>query len=90
MTVKVQAVRHRSALVAAVLLRHEAMRTLELTGRVGEGMRTIQRILTVLREVGEWCREQGLPWWELVTEVRGRERWHRIVDHPATRQKKTG
>jgi hypothetical protein len=86
-----QLARHLRGYVATTLLRCEPLRSIELAKRIGAEPRTTKRIIASLREVGAWCREHGLPYWELVTEVRGRERWHRLVDYPAeTRSKRAG
>jgi DNA-binding IclR family transcriptional regulator len=85
-----QTTRLRSALVAVALLRREPLRSIELAERLGQQPRTTKRLLVTLREVGAWCRAHGLDWWEVTTEVRGRERWHRLVDRPAEMKTKKG
>lgn len=74
--------------IAQALLRAEPLRSEELARCLGVRMRTVQRVLTVLRNAGKWCRAHGLPWWTIETEVRGRERWHRLVDRPAENRRK--
>jgi hypothetical protein len=81
-----QLTRSLRSYVATTLLRCEPLQSAELARRLDDRPRTIERLLATLREAGEWCRAHGLPWWEVVTEVRGRERWHRIVDHEARRK----
>jgi len=88
---KTQITRLRSALVAVALLRREPLRSIELSDRLGQQPRTTKRLLVTLREVGIWCRAHGLDWWEITTEIRGPERWHRLVDRPAeTHSKRAG
>lgn len=76
----------RRALLALSILRTESLRSEELARRLDDRPRTIERLFVTLRDMGEWFRAHGLPWWEVVTSVRGRERWYRIVDHEAERQ----
>jgi DNA-binding IclR family transcriptional regulator len=85
-----QSTRLRSALVAVELLRREPLRSIELAERLGQQPRTTKRLLVTLREVGAWCRTHGLDWWEIETEVRGAERWHRLVDRPAEKARAHG
>jgi hypothetical protein len=73
-------------LEAMALLRHGPVRSIELEIRLKTKWRTTKRILAAVREAGAWARAQGLPWYEIETEIRGAERWHRLVDHPADRQ----
>jgi ABC-type nitrate/sulfonate/bicarbonate transport system substrate-binding protein len=73
------------------LLRHEPLRSVELGERLSTEPRTTKRIIAALRAAGAWCRAHRLDWYEITTEIRGSERWHRLVDHPAeTRGKRAG
>lgn len=80
--------RLRRALLALSILRAESLRSEELARRLDDRPRTIERLLATLRKVGEEWRANGMDWWEVITETRGRERWHRLVDHPAEARKR--
>jgi DNA-binding IclR family transcriptional regulator len=69
------------------LLREAPLRVVDLAESAGLERRTVERILASLRTVGAWRRSHGMPWYELTVEVRGAERYHRLVDYPAVPQR---
>jgi DNA-binding IclR family transcriptional regulator len=79
-----KATRLRVQLLAMTLLRREPLRSDMLAKHLDLQPRTTERLLSTLREVGHWFHLHAFEWWEIVTEVRGRERWHRLVDHRAS------
>jgi predicted ArsR family transcriptional regulator len=83
MMAETQDTHRRTALMALAILRHEPLQSDTLARRLGVDPRTAKRIIATLRDVGQWCQLHGLGWWEIETEIRGRERWHRLVDRPA-------
>jgi ABC-type nitrate/sulfonate/bicarbonate transport system substrate-binding protein len=75
-------------LQAMALLRYAPIRSAELAECLGTEPRTTKRIIRALRDAGKWCRTHGLEWYEITTEIRGPERWHRLVDRPAETHRK--
>lgn len=66
----------------ADLMRVRPRRVAELVDATGLEQRTVERLLGDLRKVGPDLTKRGLAGWEVITDIRGRERYHRIVDHP--------
>lgn len=65
------------------LLRDKPHRVVELGEAAGMERRAVERLLADLCKVGHWRKTRGMPWYEIVVEVSGRERYHRLLDYDA-------